>query len=112
MAAMDFKINDSVVGKCLDYRYRPEAKKIISRANDGTAYAQSVGLPTRKYIVDVYCASGLARTMVDLASTSCAAVTFVDRKGSEHTGFIEDDTIEWKEWKDGHGVGQFTIIQE
>ena len=112
MAAMDFKVGDSTIGKCLDYKRRPEAKKIISKANDGTVYAQSVGKPIIKYEVDIYCSTNLLRVMLETASANCSEVTLYDRNNSQIVGFIQDETIEWKEWRDGHGIGHFTIIKE
>ena len=112
MAAMDFKIGSAVVGKCLNYKFLPVAKKIISYALDGTVYAQSTGKATNKYEVDIYCSTSLGRAAVDTASLNCSEVILCDRGGAEHVGFIEEETIDWKEWKDGHGVGHFTVVQE
>lgn len=112
MAALDFNVGTTTIGKCLDYKQRNEAKKIISKANDGTVYAQSVGKPAVRYEVDIYCSTALLRAMVETASVNCSEVTLYDRNNSQIVGFIEEDTIEWKEWTDGHGIGHFTIIKE
>lgn len=112
MAAMDFNVGSVTVGKCLNYKAQYEAKKIISRANDGTVYAQSVGKPIQRFEVDVYCATALTRAFLETASFNCAEVTLYNRSNSPIVGFIEDETINWKEWKDGHGIGHFTIIKE
>ena len=112
MAAMDFKVGDSVIGKCLSYRFLPQAKKKINAALDGTVYAQSTAKRLNKYEVHIFCATALTRALLDTANAYCSEVTMCDRNGSEHTGFIVEDTLEWKEWKDGHGVAHFTIIEE
>ena len=110
MAIMDCKINDSVVGKVLNYKYLPRAQKIISKSLDGTAYGQKVGDATITYSVDVYCATASRRASMDNACSDCAEVTIILRTGVEVTGIIEEETIDWKEWKDGHAVGKFTLI--
>lgn len=110
MAVMDCKISDSVVGKVLNYKHLPQAQKIISTSLDGTAYGQKTGDAIDKYEVDVYCATALMRTYMDIACSGCIEVTIILRSGLEFTGIIEEETIGWKEWKDEHGVGHFTLI--
>lgn len=110
MAVMDCKIDDTVVGKLVGYKYLPQAQKIISTALDGTVYGQKTGNAIHKYEVNVYCSTALNRAFLDLACQGCAEVTIILRNGSEFTGIIEEETIEWKEWADGHGVGKFTLI--
>ena len=112
MAAMDFKVGTSVIGKCLNYRFRPQARKVISAALDGTVYAQSTGKRINKYEVDIYCATATTRALLAAANGYCSEVTLCDRSGGEHIGFIEEETLDWKEWTDGHGVAHFTIIVE
>lgn len=110
MAAMDCKIDDTVVGKVLNYKSLPQAHKIISLSLDGTVYGQKIGEATRKYLVHVYCATALNRTYLDLACSGCLEISIVLRTGLEVTGIIEEETIDWKEWTDGHGVGKFTLV--
>lgn len=110
MAIMDCKIGDSVVGKVLNYKHLPQAQKIISTSLDGTVYGQKIGEAIEKYSVDVYCATATMRTQMDNACSGCAEVTIILRTSVEITGIIEEETIDWREWADGHGVGHFTLI--
>lgn len=112
MGSMDFLINDIVVGTVLNYKHLPEAQKIISKALDGTVYGQSTGKATQKYEVDIYCSTGSKRNAIDSASNDCSEVTMVLRDGiTSIIGIIEDETISWKEWVDGHAVGKFTLVE-
>lgn len=112
MAKMDCKIGNDVVGKVLNYKHLPEAQKLINRALDGTVYGQKTGDAVQKYEVDIYCSTAARRSAIDSASNECTEVTIVLRDGiTEVTGIIEDITIEWREWVDGHGVGKFTLTE-
>lgn len=110
MAVMDCKIDNSVVGKVLNHKSLPQAQKIISTALDGTVYGQKIGDAIRKYEIDVYCSTFSRRTALDSACENCSEVTIILRNGTEFVGIIEEETIDWKEWKDGHGVGKFTLM--
>ena len=110
MAIMDCKLGDTVVGKIAGYKAIPQAQKIISTALDGTAYGQKTGNAIHKYEVNVYCSTALNRTLLDFACQGCTEVTIILRNGLEVIGIIEEETIKWKEWVDGHGVGKFTLI--
>lgn len=109
MAIMDCIINESVVGTVVGYKSMPQAQKIISTALDGTVYGQKIGDAIRKYEVNVYCSTATYRTALDSACNNCSEVTIILRNGTEFVGVIEEETIEWKEWPDGHGVGRFTL---
>ena len=113
MAAMDFIIGETVVGKVLNYKKKHTAQKVISTALDGTVYSQQTGNAHVRYEMDVYCSTSTNRNSIDSANDQCYPVQFIQRNGLQAvTGIIEEDTIDWKEWKDGHGVGHFTIIKE
>lgn len=112
MGSMDFLIDNLVVGTVLNYKHLPEAQKIISKALDGTIYGQSTGSATQKYEVDVYCSTGSKRQAINSACNDCSEVTMILRDGlTEIVGIIEDETISWKEWVDGHAVGKFTLVE-
>lgn len=110
MAIMDCKIDETVVGKLIGYKPIPQAQKIISTALDGTVYGQKTGEAINKYEVNVYCSTVSNRMLLDEACQECAEVTIVLRNEDEFVGIIEEDTIAWKEWIDGHGVGKFTLV--
>ena len=110
MAVMECRIDETVVGRLVGYKYLPQAQKIISKALDGTVYGQKIGNAIHKYEVNVYCSTASNRSLLDLACQECTEVTITLRNRSEFTGIIEEETIEWKEWADGHGVGKFTLI--
>lgn len=112
MASMDCKIGENIVGKVLNYKHLPKAQKIISTALDGTTYGQKTGDAIQQYSVDVYCSTEAKRNSIDLACGECTELTIVLRDGTtEVTGVIEDETVEWKEWEDGHAVGRFTLSE-
>lgn len=110
MAIMDLKVGDSVVGKVLNYKHLPEAQKIISKSLDGTVYGQKTGDATTTYAVDCFCATAANRASVDNACSDCAEISIILRTGVEVAGIIDDETIEWKDMKDGRAVGKFTLI--
>ncbi len=110
MAIMDCMIGDSVVGKVLNYKYLPQAQKIISKSLDGTVYGQKTGEATTTYEVNIFCATASNKLSMDGACSDCAEITIILRSGVEVAGIIEEETIDWKEMKDGRAVGKFTLI--
>ena len=108
---MNVKINDEIVGTALNVKKQDTAQKMLSIALDGTPYAQTTGSPIIRYIVDCYCGTATNRNKLDNASNQGALVTVSTRNDLEVTGYIEENTIDWKEWPDGHGVGKFTLVQ-
>ena len=112
MAVMDFYVGNTLRGQVLNYKRKFEAQKLVSKALDGTSYAQSLGNAITRYEVHVYCATETNRNALDSACNECDEVSIILRSGSEIKGFIEDEEIVWKEWTDGHGVGKFTLIKE
>ena len=47
----------------------------------------------------------------DDAANNGDIVTVITRDEVEVIGYIEDETIAWNEWIDGHGVGRFVLIK-
>lgn len=111
MAAMELKVGSGVVGKVLNYRPVQVAQKVITTALDGTVYAQKTGDPVQKYVVDAYSPSAIYRGILDTACSRAEEVSFTNRSNVEIPGVIEEESIEWKEWPDGHGVAKFTLIR-
>ena len=112
MAAMDVNIGTVKVGTCLNYTKKPTAQKVINISKGGSVYAQQTGKPVKKYEVAIFCPTKENRDAIDTASNECIEITLESRDATEITGIIEDETIEWKEWEDGHGVGTFVLIEE
>lgn len=108
---MDLKIGNETIGMVLAIKRRPEAQKMMSIALDGTPYAQTTGRAIRKYVINCFCGTNEDRTKLDDACNEGALVTVITRDNTEVTGYIEEITLEWKEWIDGHGVTKFTLIQ-
>ena len=84
------------------------AKKISNIALDGTPYVQNTGVATERREVHIFCDTYAKRDATDNAS-NIGALLDVDWKGTTYRGYIEKD-ISWREWRDGHGVGSFTLI--
>ena len=111
MAAMDLKVGNEVVGMVLGtLRRRYKAQKIIVTALDGTTYAQNTGRPITRYEVNCYCGTAEDRDKLDAGSNNGDVITVTTRDEVDVTGYVEEDSIEWKEWVDGHGVGRFILI--
>ena len=111
MAAMDLKVGSQVVGMILNIKRQPQSRKVMNTALDGSVYVQNTGSPIRKYQVDFYCGTPEDRDRVDDACNEGDVVTIITREEVEVEGFIEDQTIPWNEWVDGHGVGRFVLVQ-
>lgn len=106
------KIGSTVIGTVLNVKNYPIAQKVLLTALDGTAYAQTPGQAIQKYKVDCYCPTGEARAALDEACNNCDIVTIVRDSQAFSEGYIEEKTISWKEWKDGHGISKFTLVQK
>ena len=111
MAAMDLMVGNEVIGMMIGIKRKYTAQKVISVALDGTAYIQNTGRPVTRYEIHCYCGTAEDRDKLDDASNFGNVVTVITRDGVEVTGYIEDSSLEWKEWVDRHGVAKFTLIQ-
>lgn len=109
---MDLKKDTTIYAKVLNAKRLFEARKIISTALDGSTYVQNTGKAITRYELDIYCATGTMRDMVDEACNEGDRLTLVFDNLDTIDGFIEDETIEWKGWKDGHGVSKIKFIKE
>jgi len=109
---MQLKKGTSVYAKVLNAKRLFTAQKIINTALDGTTYIQNTGNAITRYELDIYCATATLRDLVDEACNDGARLTLVFENLSTIDGFIEDETIEWKCWKDGHGVSKIKFIKE
>ena len=111
MAAMDLKVGNEVVGMVLgNLRRRYKAQKIVNTALDGTVYVQTTGRPITRFEVNCYCGTGEDRDKLDAGANNGDVITVTTRDLVDVIGYVEEDTIDWKEWVDGHGVGRFTLI--
>ena len=112
MAAMDLKVGNEVVGMVLGLLKRKyTAQKIVNTALDGTVYTQNTGRPITRYMVNCYCGTEEDRNKLDDGCNNGDIITITTKDMVDVTGYIEEVSIEWKEWIDGHGVGKFTLIQ-
>ena len=107
---MDIKVGNTVVGMLIAMKRRYTAQKIVNTAIDGTVYVQNTGRPITRFEVNCYCGTAEDRDKLDEGCNNGDVVTVTTRDDVEVTGYIEDDSIEWKEWVDGHGVGRFILI--
>jgi hypothetical protein len=98
----------SSLGVVLGCKKNPQPQKITVIALDGTPYMQNTGTATDKRIVYVYCDTEAKRIEMDDASNDGALIS-VEWRDDTLLGFIEDK-ISWREWKDEHGVGKFSMI--
>lgn len=107
---MEIKIGTTTVATVLNAKRAYIARKISNAALDGSAYVQSVGRASETYEIDAYCATGANRNAIDSACNTSEMITLV-LDNANIGGFITDETIDWKEWPDGHGVGHFTLAR-
>lgn len=107
---MDIKVGNTVVGMLLAMKRRYTAQKIVNTALDGTVYVQNTGRPITRYEVHCYCGTSEDRDALDDGANNGDVVTITTRDDVDVVGYIESETVDWKEWVDGHGVGQFVFI--
>lgn len=111
MAVMDIKVANTVVGMLLgNLKRQYTAQKVVLTATDGSVYVQNTGRPITRFEVNCYCGTPEARDAVDNASNNGDVVTVTTKDNVDVVGYIEDETVTWKEWVDGHGVGRFVLI--
>lgn len=111
MAARDIKVGGAVVATLLNATRKPTAQKVVLTAQDGTAYVQTTGYPIKKYEIACYCPTLADREAMDDACNEGAVVVITNEDETEISGYIEEKAVKWKEWRDGHGVGKFTLIK-
>lgn len=111
MAAMDLKVGNTVVGQVLEFRRKYTAQKIVNTALDGTVYVQNTGRPITRYETRCLCRTAEDRDKLDEGANNGDIITVTTRDNDDVTGYVENNTIEWQEWVDRHGVGRFTFIQ-
>ena len=99
---------NTVLGTVLSTKQRYTSLKITNIALDGTPYVQNTGSPIDRRDVYLFCPTVAKRNAVDEASNKGAVIS-VEWNNQTIRGYIEQD-VAWKEWKDGHGVGSFTMI--
>lgn len=99
---------NTVLGTVLSATKRYTSLKITNIALDGTPYVQNTGSAIIRYEVYLYCPTSEKRDAVDEASNK-GAIIDVEWNGKTIRGYVEQD-VTWREWKDGHGVGAFTMI--
>lgn len=102
------KRGNDTLGVVLGFKYKPKALKINNVSLTGVPYVQNTGEATHKRETYVYCDTPEKRQGMDEASNDGAILTAI-WQGKTYRGYIEND-ISWKEWRDGHGVGEFNMI--
>lgn len=105
----DLKRGNDTIGYVVGCVKKYTSQKITNIALDGTPYVQTTGTATDKRTVSVYCATKELRDAVDEASNEGALLIISGWKGQDIKGYVEKD-VTWKEWRDEHGVGQFTLM--
>ena len=109
---MELKIENISVGTVLNAKKQYTAQKIIKNALDGTTFVQTIGGAITRYVIDVYCETKAKKDMLDNANNDGTLLTLVLDQSTTVYGYVEEDTISWKEWRDGHGVGHFTMMKQ
>jgi len=109
---MELKIESTSIGIVLNAKKQPYAQKIIKNALDGTTFIQTTGGAIIRYIIDVFCDTKAKRDSLDEANNNGTLLTLVLGENNSVYGYVEDETISWKEWKDGHGVAHFTMMKQ
>ena len=99
---------NTVLGTVLQTKQKYTSLKITNIALDGTPYVQSTGSAIDRREVYLFCPTVEKRNKTDEASNKGAIIS-VEWNEETIRGFIEND-IEWREWRDGHGVAAFTMI--
>ena len=112
--AINVYIEGSNKGIVLGHKTKPESQLLMNLALDGTPYIQNPSEATDKRQVSIYCDTFAKRQAMDNASNigkliSIYPIVNVNENNERVYGYIEKN-IKWKEWKDGHGVGTFTMV--
>lgn len=105
----DIKRDNEILGTVIGFKRDYESNKINVVSLTGIPYTQTPGLAVHRRITNIYCDTYEKRDAMDNACND-GALMIVDWKGQIFRGYIEDRRIVWKEWRDGHGVGRFTLI--
>ena len=102
------KAGNTTLGVALACKKEYNPRNIIIAALDGTPYVQTTGQPKSNREVDIYCETKAKRDNTDNAANTGALID-VHWKGEILKGYISGK-ISWKEWRDEHGVGHFTLL--
>lgn len=102
-------VGATTVATLLNAKRRYNPKSIISEALDGSVYIQTPARAITRYQIDAFCDTIENRNALDTASNEGALIKIDLIDETQASGYIEG-AISWKEWKDGHGVGKFTMI--
>lgn len=105
---MTIYTDETALGEVLACKRKFTAQKINAVALDGTPYVQTPGEAIQRREVHVYCDTYKKRDLMDTASNTGALLTW-EWNNETIIGYIETDPT-WKEWKDGHGVCELTVI--
>jgi hypothetical protein len=99
----------NTIGSVIECVRKYTSQKVTNIALDGTPYVQTTGDATHRRTVSVYCPTSADKDALDNASNNGALLSISGWNGQDIKGYIEKD-VTWKEWKDGHAVGRFTMI--
>lgn len=105
----DLLYGSNTIGTIITYPKKYTSQKVTNISLDGTPYVQNTGTAIDRRIVHVFCPTAENKDALDVASNTAALLTILESDGSAVKGYIEKD-VSWKEWRDGHGVGAFTMI--
>ena len=103
------KKGNTKLGDVLKCKKNYTPQNIITIALDGTPYVQTTGVATDKREVALYCDTEEKRILTDDASNNGALITVEYSEDITLKGYI-DGKITWREWRDGSGVGKFTLL--
>ena len=107
----DVKIGSEVIGTMLDVKRKPSIHKVTGTFLSGQAFIQTVGDITDRRRYWVYCPTQSNRDSLDSACLYGKMIN-IEWQGKITYGYIEDESLVWKEWRDEHGVCSLTLVVE
>ena len=105
----EIKRDNTTLGTVVGFVRQYESVKINTVSLEGIPYMQTPGVAIHKRLTNVFCDTYEKRDAMDTANNE-GALMIIEWNGQTFRGFIEDKRINWKEWRDGHGVGRFTFV--
>ena len=104
----DLVYNTDIIGTMLDCVKRYTPLKITNISLAGIPYMQTPGVATDRRTIHVLCPTLEKKDKLDVASNN-GGLLLAHWGGKIIKGYIEKD-VTWRLWRDGHGVGRFTLL--
>ena len=107
----DVKVGSEIVGTMLDTKKDPNIHKVTGKFLSGQAFIQTIGNKTDRRKYWVYAPTKSTKETLNDACLYGSLIS-IEWQGKIVYGYIEDDKLTWKEWRDEHGVCSFMLIVE